>query len=243
MVAFATFQRYRGNMKESEIVERTKKLAVLFADIPDDVLMRFVNRNYLICTHFERNAILRALAEKNGTGRESLKIFLCKSVPEILRRKPKGGGYCSHSYDLGSRYEKHISCNNSCKFNPPLPCENPLYDNEYVENAQEVARRDRKLLEKLQQSDEASVRRELLNEAEFNTANADSAAARAEAAFRDGIVRAKLAELEHHVKEQMAALRRENREYLDKLRQEMLRQCGEQMTEDSKKTGELACST
>ena len=39
-------------MKESEIVERTKKLAVLFADIPDDVLMRFVNRNRLICTHF-----------------------------------------------------------------------------------------------------------------------------------------------------------------------------------------------
>ena len=91
-----------------------------------------------------------------------------------------------------------------------------------MENAQEVARRDRELLKKLQQSDEIAIRREILNEAEFNTACGDSETARAEAAFRDGVVKAKLAELERYVKEQMAELRRENRAYLESLRQEML---------------------
>ena len=50
----------------------------------------------------------------------------------------------------------------------------------------------------------------------------DSETARAEAAFRDGVVRAKLAELERYVKEQMTELRRENRAYLESLRQELL---------------------
>lgn len=39
-------------MKEESIIARAKELAVLFADIPDDVLMRFVNRNRLVSVSF-----------------------------------------------------------------------------------------------------------------------------------------------------------------------------------------------
>ena len=135
---------------------------------------------------------------------------------------------------MKSRYEKHISCGDSCVFDPPLPRNNPSHDDEYVENAQEVARRDRELLKKMQQSDEIVLRREVLDEAEFNTACGNSETARAEAAFRDGVVRAKLAELERYVKEQMAELRRENRAYLDSLRQEVLQKFGSQETKSEK---------
>ncbi len=210
-------------MKHENIVAREQELAVLFADIPDDVLMRFVNRNRLVCSVFSRAAILRALADKPNTGREQLKSFLCKSVPEVLRRKPEGW-YLNTK--LKSRYEKHISCEGTCIFDPPLPRSNPEYDIAFVENAQEVANRDRELLKKLQQNDGLIVRREFLNEAEFNTACGDSEIARAEAAFRDSVVRAKLAELERYVKEQMVELRQENRAYLESLRQEMLQKCG-----------------
>ena len=89
-----------------------------------------------------------------------------------------------------------------------------------------MARRDKELLKKLQQSDEAVLRREILNEEEFNTACGDTETARAEAAFRDGVVKAKLAELERYVKEQMAELRREERAYLASLRQEVLKKYG-----------------
>lgn len=216
-------------MKEESIIARAKELAVLFADIPDDVLMRFVNRNRLVCSVFSRAAILRALSDKPNVGREQLKSFLCKSVPEVLRRKPEDW-HGSWSTKLKSRYEKHISCENTCIFDPPLPRSNPEYDIEFVENAQEVANRDRELLKKLQQNDEIIVRRELLNEAEFNTACGDSENARAEAIFRDGVVKAKLAELERYVKEEMAELRKENLAYLELLRQEMLQKCGVQET-------------
>ena len=211
-------------MKDTEITARAKEFAVLFADIPNDVLMRFVNRNGLVCSIFDRTAILYALASKPSTSREQVKSFLCKSVPEPLRRKPEW----YWGIRLKDRYEKLISCGNSCQFDPPLPCESPSHDDEYVENSQEVARRDRELLKTLQQHDEVAVRREILNEAEFNTACADSETARAEAAFRDGVVRAKLAELERYVKEQMAELRRENRGYLEALREEMLQKYAEQ---------------
>ena len=187
-------------MKEESIIARAKELAVLFADIPDDVLMRFVNRNRLVCSVFSRAAILRALADKPNVGREQLKSFLCKSVPEVLRRKPEDW-HGSWSTKLKSRYEKHISCENTCIFDPPLPRSNPEYDIEFVENAQEVANRDRELLKKLQQNDEIIVQRELLN-----------------------------AELERYVKEEMAELRKENLAYLELLRQEMLQKCGVQET-------------
>ena len=205
-------------MKDEEIAVRAKELAVLFADIPDDVLMRFANRSKLVCNVFSRVAILWSLASKSNTGREQLKTFLCKSVPETLRKKPDWGW----STKLKSRYEKNITCEGSCIFDPPLPNNDPSDDDEYVKNAQEVVRRDRELLKKLQQNDEVIIRRELLNETEFNTACGDSETARAEAAFRDGVVRAKLAELERYVREQMAELRRENRTYLESLRQELL---------------------
>ena len=205
-------------MKEEEIVARAKEFAVLFADIPDDVLMRFVNRNGLVCNVFSRPAILRALACKQNTGREQLKAFLIKPVPDSLRTKP---GW-SWGTNLKKRYEKNVSCEGFCVFDPPLPKKDPSNDEEFVENAQEVVRRDRELLKKLQQNDEVIIRRELLNETEFNTACGDSETARAEAAFRDGVVRTKLAELERYVREQMAELRRENRAYLESLRQELL---------------------
>lgn len=205
-------------MKDDAIIARARELAVLFADIPDDVLMRFVNRNGLVCDVFSRDAILRALAGRPSSGREQLKSFLCRSVPEVLRKKPEW--YWGSK--LKSRYEKHISCGCTCVFSPPLPKAHPSRDDEYVENAQEVARRDRELLKKLQQSDEIAIRREILNEDDFNTACGDSETARAEAVFRDGVVKAKLAELERYVKEQMAELRRENRAYLEALRQEVL---------------------
>lgn len=210
-------------MKYENIVAREQELAVLFADIPDDVLMRFVNRNRLVCNVFSRAAILHALADKPNTGREQLKSFLCKSVPEVLRRRPEDWHW---STKLKSRYEKHISCEGLCIFDPPLPMSNPEDDLAFVENAQEVANRDRELLKKLQQNDGLIVRREFLNEAEFNTACGDSEIARAEAVFRDSVVRAKLAELERYVKEQMVELRQENRAYLESLRQEMLQKCG-----------------
>ena len=205
-------------MKDDEIVARAKELAVLFADIPDDVLMRFVNRNGLVCNVFSRVAILRTLACKPNTGREPLKTFLAKSVPDSLRKKPSW----NWGTILKKRYEKNVSCEGACIFDPPLPLENPSNDKEFVENAQEVVRRDRELLKKLQQNDEVRIRREILNETEFNTACGDSETARAEAAFRDGVVRTKLAELERYVKEQLAELRRENRAYLESLRQELL---------------------
>ena len=205
-------------MKEDEIIARAQDLAVLFADIPDDVLMRFVNRNGLVCNVFSRAAILRALACKSNTGREQLKSFLCRSVPDSLRKKPDWGW----GTKLKSRYEKNVSCEGACIFDPPLPRNDPSDDDDFVKNAQEVVRRDRELLKQLQQNDEILIRREILNETEFNTACGDSETARAEAAFRDGVVRAKLAELERYVKEQMAELRRENRAYLDSLRQELL---------------------
>ena len=205
-------------MKDDEIVARAQELAVLFADIPDDVLMRFVNRNGLVCNVFSRAAILRALACKSNTGREQLKTFLCKSVPDSLRKSPSW----NWGTTLKKRYEKNVSCEGFCVFDPPLPEADPEHDEEYVKNAQEVVRRDRELLKRLQQNDEVLIRREILNETEFNTACGDSETARAEAAFRDGVVRAKLAELERYVKEQMAELRRENRLYLELLRQEML---------------------
>ena len=208
-------------MKEDEIIARAQDLAVLFADIPDDVLMRFVNRNGLVCNVFSRAAILRALACKSNTGREQLKTFLCKSVPDSLRKSPSWGW----GTNLKKRYEKNVSCEGSCIFDPPLPEAEPTRDDEYVKNAQEVARRDRELLKQLQQNDEILIRREILNETEFNTACGDSETAHAEAAFRDGVVRAKLAELERYVKEQMAELRRENRAYLESLRQEFLQSC------------------
>ena len=208
-------------MKDDEIVARAQDLAVLFADIPDDVLMRFVNRNGLVCNVFSRAAILRALACKSNTGREQLKSFLCKSVPDSLRKSPSWGW----GTNLKKRYEKNVSCEGSCIFDPPLPEAEPTRDDEYVKNAQEVVRRDRELLKQLQQNDEILIRREILNETEFNTACGDSETARAEAAFRDGVVRAKLAELERYVKEQMAELRRENRAYLESLRQELLQSC------------------
>ena len=206
-------------MKDEEIVARAQELAVLFADIPDDVLMRFVNRNGLVCNVFSRAAILRALACKSNTGREQLKAFLGKSVPDSLRKKPEW----SWGSKLENRYEKNISCGGTCIFDPPLPEAQPEHDDEYVKNAQEVVRRDRELLKKLQQNDEILIRREILNETEFNTACGDSEAARAEAAFRDGVVRAKLAELERYVKEQMAELRRESHTYLETLRQELMK--------------------
>ena len=224
-------------MKDDELAVRIKELDKLFADIHDDVLMRFVNRNELVCNIFSRNAILRVLAGRPNVGREQLKTFLCKSVPEALRRQPEWYWYTK----LKTRYEKHISCGDSCVFDPPLPRNHPSHDDEYVENAQEVARRDRELLKKMQQSDEIVLRREILDEAEFNTACGNSETARAEAAFRDGVVRAKLAELERYVKEQMAELRRENRAYLDSLRQEVLQKFGTQETkseEISKKSVE-----
>ncbi|MBP5181525.1 MAG: hypothetical protein J6331_00715 [Lentisphaeria bacterium] len=205
-------------MKDAEIAARMEEFSKLFSDIPDDVLMRFANRTSLQCTVFDRCAILRALAVKSNTGREQLKAFLCGSVPDVLRRTPAWGGYSS----LKSRYEKHISCNGCCLFDPPFPEINPANDREFVKNAQEVAKRDRELLKKLQQNDEVLLRRDILEEAEFNTACGDSESARAEAAFRDGVVKAKLAELERYVKEQMAELRRENLLYLGSLRQELL---------------------
>lgn len=205
-------------MKDDEIVARAQELAVLFADIPDDVLMRFVNRNGLVCNVFSRAAILHALACKSNTGREQLKTFLCKSVPDSLRKNPDWGW----GTKLKSRYEKNVSCEGFCIFDPPLPEADPEHDEEYVKNAKEVVRRDRELLKSLQQNDEILIRREILDEMEFNTACGDSETARAEAAFRDGVVRAKLAELERYVKEQMAELRRENRAYLESLRQELL---------------------
>ena len=205
-------------MKDEEIAARAKELAVLFADIPDDVLMRFVNRNGLVCNVFSRAAILRALASKPSTGREQLKAFLCKSVPETLQKKPEW----RWSTKLKSRYERHVSCENACIFTPSLPKNDPSDDDDFVDNAREVVRRDRELLKKLQQSDEIMIRREILDETEFNTACGNSETARAEAAFRDGMVRAKLAELERYVKEQLAELRRENRAYLESLRRELL---------------------
>jgi hypothetical protein len=208
-------------MKDDEIVARAQELAVLFADIPDDVLMRFVNRNGLVCNVFSRAAILRALACKSNTGREQLKTFLCRSVPDSLRKNPDWGW----GTKLKSRYEKNVSCEGFCIFDPPLPEADPEHDEEFVKNAKEVVRRDRELLKTLQQNDEILIRREILNETEFNTACGDSETARAEAAFRDGVVRAKLAELERYVKEQMAELRRENRAYLESLRQELLQSC------------------
>ena len=78
-------------MKDEEIAVRAKELAVLFADIPDDVLMRFANRSKLVCNVFSRVAILWSLASKSNTGREQLKTFLCKSVPNELRREPQHG--------------------------------------------------------------------------------------------------------------------------------------------------------
>ena len=205
-------------MKDAEIAARMAEFSKLFSDVPDDVLMRFANRNSLQCTVFDRYAILRALAIKPNTGREQLKAFLCGSVPDILRRTPAWGNYST----LKSRYEKHISCGGFCLFDPPLPEINPTCDREFVKNAQEVAKRDRELLKKLQQNDEVLLRRDILEEAEFNTACGDSESARAEAAFRDGVVKAKLAELEHYVKDQMEALRKENLLYLESLRQEIL---------------------
>ena len=205
-------------MKDDAILARMNELAVLFADIPDNVLLRFVNRNSIVCTEFERPAILRALARKSNTGREQLKAFLFKSMPDSLLKAPAWGWGTS----LKSRYEKNVTCDGLCTFEPPLPKEDPDRDEDFVKNAKEVFRRDRELLKKIQQSDEVLIRRELLDEAEFNTACGDSEAARAEAAFRDGIVRTKLAELERYVKEQMAELRRESRAYLESLRRELL---------------------
>ena len=205
-------------MKDDEIVARVRELDKLFTDIPDDVLMRYVNRNGPVCDVFSRLALLRVLAGKPNSGREQLKAFLCKSVPEVLRKKPE----CFWETKLKNRYEKYISCGGACVFDPPLPEKRPTRDSEYAANAQEVARRDRELLKKLQQNDEIVIRRELLDEAEFNTACGDSQTARAEAAFRDGLVRAKLAELERYVREQMAELRRETEACLESLRREVL---------------------
>ena len=209
-------------MKDDDLPTRMRELDKMFADVRNDVLMRFVNRNSVVCKEFSRDAILRAMADRPSSGREQLKSFLGVSVPEALRRKPEW----FWGTRLKSRYEKHISCGDCCVFDPPLPQDQPSRDDEYVENAQEVARRDRELLKQLQQNDENIIRRELLEEAEFNTACGDSESARAEAAFRDGVVNAKLAELEHYVKEQMAELRRENLAWLESLRKEILRQCG-----------------
>lgn len=206
-------------MKEEAILARAKELAVLFSDIPDDVLMRFVNRRGLVCGVFSRPAILRALAAKSGAGREQLKAFLCQSVPATLLKKPDW----SWSTRMRECYEKYITCGGACVFDPPLPEAEPERDPEYGKNSREVARRDKELLKKLQQSDEAVLRREILNEEEFNTACGDTETARAEAAFRDGVVKAKLAELERYVKEQMAELRREERAYLAALRLEVLK--------------------
>ncbi|MBO4492264.1 MAG: hypothetical protein J5944_13010 [Lentisphaeria bacterium] len=211
-------------MKDDEITARAMELAVLFADIPDDVLMRFVNRSTIVCTEFDRSSILRALARKSNSGREQLKAFLFKPVPDSLLKKPSW----SWGTSLKSRYEKNVTCEGLCRFDTPLPKNNPEHDDEFVENAKELLRRDRELLKKLQQKDESIIRREILEEAEFNTAFGDSEAARAEAAFRDGVVRAKLAELERYVKEQMAELRRENRAYMESLRQEFLQSCPDQ---------------
>ncbi len=206
-------------MKEEKIVRQAKEFAILFADVSDDTLMRFVNRNRIACNVFSRQAILLAMAPRPCSySREQLKSFLGKSVPDALRKKPEW----VLGDTLRSAYNKHISCNGACRFDPPLPKATPEHNDEFVENAQEVARRDRALLKKLQEIDEAAIRREILDEAEFNTACANSANARAEAAFRDGVVKAKLAELELFVKEQMADLRRETREYLKSLREEML---------------------
>jgi len=205
-------------MKNDEIATRAMELNKLFADIPDDVLMRFVNRNTLVCTEFDRNSILRALARKSNSGREQLKAFLFKPVPDSLLKRPSWGWGTT----LKNRYEKHVTCEGLCQFDPPLPENDPEHDEEFVENAKELLRRDRELLKQLQQRDEAVIRREILEEADFSTACGDSEAARAEAAFRDGVVRAKLAELERYVKEQMAELRRENHAYLESLRQELL---------------------
>ena len=206
-------------MKDFEIASRMEDLIVLFADIPNDVLMRFVNRNDPAeCTECDRDVILRALAAKPNSGREQLKTFLARSVPDSLRKKP----YWQWGSSLRDSYEKNVSCDGQCVFNPPLPHEDPSDDGEYVENAKEVARRDRELLKKLQLADEPVIRREILDEAEFNTACSDAPSARAEAVLRDGVVRAKLAELERYVKEQMADLRRETMAYLESLREEML---------------------
>lgn len=205
-------------MKEDAITARAMELAALFADIPDDVLMRYVNRSTIVCTEFNRSSILRALARKSNTGREQLKAFLFKPVPDILLKNP----VWSWGTALKNRYEKSVTCEGLCQFEPPLPKKKPDHDEDFVENAKEVLRRDRELLKKLQQKDESMIRREILDEAEFNTACGDSEAARAEAAFRDGLVRAKLAELERYVKEQMAELRRENLAFLESIRQELL---------------------
>ena len=205
-------------MKEDEITARTVELNKLFADIPDNVLMRFVNRNTLVCTEFNRGSILRILAEKSNSGREQLKAFLFKPVPVSLRKIPRWPWGTA----LKSRYEKNVTCEGLCEFDPPLPVKDPKNDGDFVNNALELVRRDRELLKKIQQRDETMIRREILEETEFNTACGDSEAARAEAAFRDGVVRAKLAELERYVKEQMAELRQENHAYLESLRQELL---------------------
>ena len=209
-------------MKEEVILARAKELAVLFSDVPDDVLMRFVNRRELVCGVFSRPAILRALAAKSGVGREQLKAFLCQSVPATLLKKPEW----SWSTRMRECYGKNITCGGVCVFDPPLPEAEPERDLEYFENARVVAHRDKELLKKLQQADEAVLRREMLDEAEFNTACGNAETARAEAAFRDGLVKVKLAELERYVKEQMAELRRENRAYLESLRLEVLRKYG-----------------
>ena len=209
-------------MKDEKILARAQELAALFADIPDDVLMRFANRKNAVCTVFSRASILRELAARSNSGREQLKSFLYQSVPDPLRREPSW----SWGTSLKSRYEKSVSCGGACVFTPPLPCSEPERDGEYVKNAQEVARRDRELLKKIQQNDEVIVRRELLGEAEFNTACGNSESARAESAFRDGVVRAKLAELERYVKEQMEELRSENRAWLEALRRDLLPQNG-----------------
>ena len=74
-------------MKDEEIVARAQELAVLFADIPDDVLMRFVNRNGLVCNVFSRAAILRALACKSNTGREQLNASTLVSGSSFRRNR------------------------------------------------------------------------------------------------------------------------------------------------------------
>lgn len=206
-------------MKDQDIKMRIEELAVLFDGIPDHVLIRFANRNKPLCVVYERQVILRTLATGKNTGRENLKIFLSNSVPEALHRKPEW----SWESKLKERYEKHISCDGLCVFSPKLPCDHPEHDEDYVKNAQEVAKRDRELLTQMQVTDDALIRSKVLKQDEdFSTAASDSENAKAEAAFRDGLVKLKMAELERYVKEQMTELRKENQRYLNSLRNELL---------------------
>lgn len=216
-------------MNESEIANRQQELELLFAGIPDDVLMRFANRGTLVCRDFDRKIILNTLAADPEADRRELKVFLKNSVSRLLRQIDKlpSGRITYYVSSSGMRwqeeYKKYISCEGKCVFDPPLPYHDPHWPNEYKANLHELTNRDHKLLETLRQQEEVMISRNLLKQEEFNTSCADSETARAEATLRDGIVKSKMAELERYVKEQMTLLRKENQLYLENMRNEFLK--------------------